>query len=761
MTVTSDLARVEYTGNGSTTVFSTGFAFLANHDVKVILNINGTETVQVENTHYTLTGSTHANETPAPGTVTMVTAPVAGSLLVIMRDVLFVQDLDGTTLSTMDAGDQEEAYDRIWHAMAQLKEGMNRALRSTDGSPDPVPGSWVPILALEADGPNRNVLKVTGWLNGPAEADPPVSGMYVGPLGYVATPAEATNVKGQQGPQGSKGDPGPTGSTGPAGPQGSVGPQGPPGSTGPAGPMGPAGPQGPQGLPGSPGSGTGDMIAANNLSELTDKPLALQRIGGVAKTGGADGIMTGDLTISKDTPVIYLDRTATGGAQLVGRKGGLNRWSSIWGDGATETGGNVGSRFVLNAFSDAGTLIGTAFSIDRATLAMTLGGDVTVSKAAPAITLNKTADTQDALIWATKAGLKRWAIDLANAAPESGGNTGSTFDLLYWDDGGTVMQTALHGTRDTGLLTVKGDPTANLGVATKQYADGKVARSGDTMGGSLNFTAPSHWAFTAGIGAGSYYSTSGTVDAFFMGTDATTDQFRLYASGLAGNVFVVNRATGAFVFQVDATIKKATPVLSLDTVGDTQGNIIYLRNGSPRWQLTCQAGAEGGGASGSTGNDYLICRFNNSGAFIDVALNIARADAKVSGTSIATSVEYLNNTSGKILTTDKVWAAAGMAVITDAAAVAPNFDGGINHTWSLGAAGRTLNNPTGTIKPGMTGMIYLTNNGSATITTWGTAYKFPGGTKPTLTAVNGAVDAIAYTVRDANFIACTFLADLK
>jgi hypothetical protein len=63
----------------------------------------------------------------------------------------------------------------------------------------------------------------------------------------------------------------PAGPEGPTGPQGAPGPQGP---IGPTGPTGATGPQGPQGPTGASGSGTGDMLAANNLAELTNKTTA-------------------------------------------------------------------------------------------------------------------------------------------------------------------------------------------------------------------------------------------------------------------------------------------------------------------------------------------------------------------------------------------------------------------------------------------------------------------------------------------------------
>lgn len=55
---------------------------------------------------------------------------------------------------------------------------------------------WSPNLALESDGARR-VAKVTAWTGG--AGSPPASGSYIGPLGLVATAAEATDLRGPAG----------------------------------------------------------------------------------------------------------------------------------------------------------------------------------------------------------------------------------------------------------------------------------------------------------------------------------------------------------------------------------------------------------------------------------------------------------------------------------------------------------------------------------------------------------------------------------
>jgi hypothetical protein len=237
-------------------VFSTGFAFQSNLDVKIILTDAPTnsETVLTEHAHYELSGAM----TETAGTVTLQFTPPAGQVLTILRDVQFIQDLDGTTLSTMDAGDQEIAYDKIWHALAQLKDGFNRSLHSSDGAIIPIPTTWLPVVALVNDG-NRVVIQVVAWTGG--VGDVPPSGMYIGPAGYVTNISLATDIRG------------------PIGPTGATGSQGPPGLTGPQGSTGPAGPQGPTGATGPAGSGAGDMLRSANLSDVLSAPTSRTNLG--------------------------------------------------------------------------------------------------------------------------------------------------------------------------------------------------------------------------------------------------------------------------------------------------------------------------------------------------------------------------------------------------------------------------------------------------------------------------------------------------
>jgi hypothetical protein len=86
-------------------------------------------------------------------------------------------------------------------------------------------------------------------------------------------------------------------------------------------------------------------------------------------------------------------------------------------------------------------------------------------------------------------GLMRWQLQLGNGSTETGGNAGSRFLLSAYDDAGAFLSSPLTGLRETGLLSVVGDPTAALGIATKQYADTKLAiAGGQTLTGGFALT---------------------------------------------------------------------------------------------------------------------------------------------------------------------------------------------------------------------------------------------------------------------------------
>lgn len=132
---------------------------------------------------------------------------------------------------------------------------------------------------------------------------------------------------------------------------------------------------------------------------------------------------------------------------------------------------------------------------------------------------------------------------------------------------------------------------------------------------------------------------------------------------------------------------------------------------------------------------------------------------KMASSAIATAAEFLSNAANKILTADRVWAAAVPVGLTSAAGViTPNLAQGIDFAVVLNQAGHTLANFTNS-KPGQKGIIYLYQDGTGgrTITTWGTAIRFQSGAKPTLSTAANAYDMLSYAIDANGFACCSFL----
>lgn len=98
-----------------------------------------------------------------------------------------------------------------------------------------------------------------------------------------------------------------------------------------------------------------------------------------AWTFGVERVGNQDITINKASPVLFLDKLASGASSLIrGRLAGANRWGLNLGNATAETGSNVGSDFSLSRQNDAGTNLGNALLISRATGVSTFAAAVNV-----------------------------------------------------------------------------------------------------------------------------------------------------------------------------------------------------------------------------------------------------------------------------------------------------------------------------------------------------------------------------------------------
>jgi hypothetical protein len=128
MTVSSSTSRVQFNGNGSTTVFAYSFKIFDQDDLTVIVrSATGTETVKTITTHYIVSGVGNAGG----GNVTMLTAPASGETLTILREQDLVQELDLVENDPFPAQSLEDALDKLTFIVQQHDEELGRSIKAS------------------------------------------------------------------------------------------------------------------------------------------------------------------------------------------------------------------------------------------------------------------------------------------------------------------------------------------------------------------------------------------------------------------------------------------------------------------------------------------------------------------------------------------------------------------------------------------------------------------------------------------------------
>jgi hypothetical protein len=177
-----------------------------------------------------------------------------------------------------------------------------------------------------------------------------------------------------------------------------------------------------------------------------DSQNASQDIAVSAKVAKAGDTMTGDLAISKASPLFALNATSASPGIYLNKSGG-GRWVLFYAD--AESGGNTGSNLYLGCYNDAGTslLAGYPISIQRSTGSVNMSGALSVSgsiASGGALTAGGSIVSSGAIS----------SIQSANVGTYHFGNSGSKY--LYYD--GTSFK--LNG----GPIAVA-DPTLYVGHA--------------------------------------------------------------------------------------------------------------------------------------------------------------------------------------------------------------------------------------------------------------------------------------------------------
>lgn len=150
MSITSSVARIQYTLSGAAQTLAVPFKFVAGADLTVVSTVAGVDTTLALNTNYTVTLDGVA---PNTGKVIMA-AGVSGDVITIYRNAAIQQPTSFVSNDRFPATTQETGLDRLTMMIQQLDLRVNRSLRI------PVAGNEATEMALAS---RKN--KLTGFDN--------------------------------------------------------------------------------------------------------------------------------------------------------------------------------------------------------------------------------------------------------------------------------------------------------------------------------------------------------------------------------------------------------------------------------------------------------------------------------------------------------------------------------------------------------------------------------------------------------------------
>ena len=342
----------------------------------------------------------------------------------------------------------------------------------------------------------------------------------------------------------------------------------------------------------------------------------------------------------------------------------------------------------------------------------------------------------------------------------SGNFSAGTISATFSGNGASLSSLTAGNLSGTIPSTVLGNSTTFLGTTslTLNRASANQALTGISsiaLPGSTSGTTTIQPSASAGTTTITLPATTGTVVT-------TGDTSTVSNTMLAGSIADSKLAT---ISTAGKVANSATTATNANTA-----SAIVARDASGNFNAGTITAALTGNASTAT---TLATARNIQGVSFNGSANItvvtAGSGISVTGTAVAnTGVLSVNGNAGAITNvavtnTAQSFTAAQRGTITaltDGATITPDFAAANNYSVTLGGS-RTLANPTN-LTSGQSGTIVITQDASGSRTlAYGSNWKFPGGTAPTLTTTANAVDVIAYYVESATRITARLIADVK
>jgi hypothetical protein len=473
------------------------------------------------------------------------------------------------------------------------------------------------------------------------------------------------------------------------------------------------------------------VATSGSYNDLSNKPTSFANI-----TGGASG----SIPYQTNSSTTALLAKGTDG-QVLTLASGLPAWSTLTTSGSALTGTSLASNIVTSSLTSVGTL--TSLTVTNPIIGSVTGNAATATSATTATNLG--GGSAYAVPYQSTAGTTLFLPAGTSGQVLSTQGTGSApiwtsaqnlisypaNQIVYGTGTGSSSYSSLTYNPLTNVLTVGGAGTALMQAGASQ----SIELLSDT----------------------SIILTVGSTDFLVVDTVGT---FKVNGSkGTAGQVLTSNGSAAAASWSsfsassLSGTSLPATIVSSSLTSVGTLGNLTVtgtisgsISGNAATATLATTATNIAGGAAGS------IAYQTSSGATTMLAKG---TDGQVLTLAGGVPTWASGGSGGISASSNNTFTAAqrgAVSVLTAGSTVTPNFDASNN--FSLTATSSfTLANPTGTITPGQSGIIAISQDASGgRVITWGSYWKGAGGVKPTLSTSSNAVDLISYYVVSATSI---------
>lgn len=226
-------------------------------------------------------------------------------------------------------------------------------------------------------------------------------------------------------------------------------------------------------------------------------------------------------------------------------------------------------------------------------------------------------------------------------------------------------------------------------------------------------------------------------------------------SALTGDVTASAGSNATTIANDAVTLAKMANIATDRLIGrDTAGT------GDPE-ALTVGGGVEFTGSGGiqrsALTGDVTASAGSNATTIAAGAVEYAMHDSA----AIATAAELQAGTASKLVNAAIAVSAGDVETVSYAASIALDFTTFVNCKITLTGA-LTLSNPTTTGMKGRSGIIELWQDGTGSrLITWGSNYRFAGGTDIVLTTTANAVDVIAYVILSDGTVLVSAIKDAK